>query len=171
MGEITKNEATAAIHRVLDSVRELRTVRVTHANCRAINQFPDNQDVEIVSTVQVSFDCEPGYIGTRVRYDVTAAPPDTTDKASRIWSIHLVLCADWMLAEGHEVPPSDATYFAIGQGVMTCHPYARETVQSLSMRMGYPPATIDIIRNPWAEDELEINEPQPAPELPKITSE
>jgi hypothetical protein len=162
---IKSADGLAAASRVLACIGELRLVRVARAQCEGFRPYVEEEPTQLLTNIHISFqlDRENRYLGTMVKYEVSAAnvKSDDSDDADggepdRLWAIDLEICADWELLEGAEPTVEDVQCFAIGQGLMTCHPYGRETVQSLSMRMGYPPAAMDLIRNPWMGGEVEI---------------
>ncbi len=159
---IKSDEGLAATNRVLAIVKSLSTVRLARADCAALRPFGEGEPVELTTAVHVTFHHQPGQLITRVKYEVSAAPPkaETQDcdqsDTKPLWTINIEMSAHWELKPGAEPTSDDARCFAIGQGLMTCHPYARETIQSLSSRMGYPPATIELLLNPWAGDEVEL---------------
>jgi hypothetical protein len=164
MAETIKSaEGLEAAGRVLACINSLRLVRVTRATCEAIRPYVEEEPTQLLTNVHVSFQLqrENNYLGTMVKYEVSAAgvKPDggDLDVSDRLWTIDIEMCADWELVEDTQPTVEDIQCFAIGQGLMTCHPYGRETVQSLSVRMGYPPATMDLLRNPWMSEELEIS--------------
>ncbi|KJF21978.1 SecB-like chaperone [Rhodococcus sp. AD45] len=94
------------------------------------------------------------------RYVVTATTDDE-DYPETAWTVDFKTIGVWELnsdAEGisHEALQS----FALGYGVTTLHPYARETVQNLTGRLGYPGATIEILLSPMmGEEDIEIADP------------
>ncbi|MFW0790056.1 hypothetical protein [Gordonia sp. CPCC 205333] len=167
---ITPDEGAAGNARVLEKIDGLHGVRVQHASCSALRSFAsDRGDMTMSTGIQVTFRRpQADVLTTMVRYEVAASfegakedEDGLPEKADRIWEISLVICADWAVPEDADIPDVDARGFALGQGVMTSHPYARETVQSLSTRMGYPPATLDIIRSPWRGlDSVEVGGPE-----------
>ncbi|AXH48371.1 hypothetical protein SEA_FLORAL_39 [Gordonia phage Floral] len=158
-------EGREAMVRVLQEIQGLKAVRASRIECEALRPLPDSvEEAALVTDVKVSFHASPPYLATFVLYRVCATwgeADEFTDVAEedQAWRITLEFCADWEVSADAELASEDLRCFAVSQGVMTCHPYARETIQSASVRMGYPPATLDIIRNPLIGDgEIEFED-------------
>ena len=153
-------------------IEKLDVVRLARADCTALRPIAEGQPVELTSGVHVTFHQQAGELVTRVRYEVSAAPSrlntedDDRPDTKAFWVINIEMSAHWELKQGAEVTADDARCFAIGQGLMTCHPYARETIQSTSSRMGYPPATINLLPNPWSQGDVELTSSNDKSEQP-----
>jgi len=93
------------------------------------------------------------------RYVVTAITDN--DDSDTAWTVEFKTVGVWELkSEAGEISHEALQSFALGYGVTTLHPYARETVQSLTGRLGYPGATIEILVSPILGDEdIEIADP------------
>ncbi len=163
---ITAAEGVEGHRRVLAVVGNLANVRLARAECKAFRPIADGQEANLVSKVQIGFHVMSAYLGTTVAYEVAALPPEanphtqfTDADLKPFWTINIEVCADWELEEGAEPAAEDVRCFAIGQGLMTCHPFARETIQSFSTRMGYAAATLPIVRNPWSVGDVEVQQP------------
>jgi len=85
-------------------------------------------------------------VRTIARYEVSAALPESADSAvDLVWEVIVELIAEY------ESPDSEAPMFteqelaaiSLVDGLATIHPFARETVQSTTARMGYPPFTLE----------------------------
>jgi hypothetical protein len=162
---ITAAEGVEGHGRVLALVRNLANVRLARAECKAFRPIADGQEANLVSKVHIGFHVMGEYLGTTVVYEVAALPseadPDaqlTEAELKPFWTINIEVCADWELQEDAEPAAEDVRCFAIGQGLMTCHPFAREAIQSFSTRMGYAAATLPIVRNPWSVGDVEVQQ-------------
>ncbi|WNG84302.1 hypothetical protein C6A86_011990 [Mycobacterium sp. ITM-2016-00316] len=126
------------------------TVRLDELHCQSFKPF-EGDSLTLVTRLGVSANLEGAELSTISRYSVFAVDDEDADEPTpdnTVWRIDASFLAHWLLTS-EDVTPHDAQCFAIGQGALTCHPYARETVQSVSARMNYAPATLDLIYNPF----------------------
>ncbi|WP_426247120.1 hypothetical protein [Nocardioides sp. LHG3406-4] len=97
-----------------------------------------------------------------IRYivDATAGQADSDYESSKAWGLQLELIANFERNNSEELLPDfsadELEAFAFALGVMHVHPYARETVQSATSRLGYPPFTLDTILPPTAHPDDEV---------------
>lgn len=71
---------------------------------------------------------------------------DAPEDGTEVWHVECELRGSFLADEEKDlVPfgPDQLNAFAMVVGVIHIHPYARETVQSISSRLGYPPFTLD----------------------------
>lgn len=66
------------------------------------------------------------------------------------WTANVRLLGVWDLAPGSSFEPIDYSCFALSIGVMTIHPFARETIHNLTTRTGYPAMALDMLVSPVA---------------------
>lgn len=103
-----------------------------------------------------------------VRYTVeaTAVQAEPDYEPSRAWSVQLELVASFERNDAEALIPEysadELQAFAFALGVMHVHPYARETVQSATSRLGYPPFTLDTILPPTAHPDDQVIDLEPA---------
>lgn len=168
---VSGEEGRSASARVLKAVDNLTGVGVTDLECHARKAAPDEMllTVELRATGTVHDDV----IQTRSEYLVTAVDnEDEPTDDNTVWVIRVRLMAQWERRPGIDVKQADIQCFAMGQGALTCHPYAREVIQSAAARMNYPPVTLDLIFNPWiGPDGVEIEMPDDSLELTTAGSE
>lgn len=102
-----------------------------------------------------------------IRYSVeaTAGEAEPDPGPSRAWSVHLELVASFERNDVETLLPEfsadDLQAFTLAVGVMHVHPYARETVQSATSRLGYPPFTLDTFLPPTAQPDDHVIDLEP----------
>lgn len=102
-----------------------------------------------------------------IRYivDATGAQAEPESEAPQAWSVQLELIASFERNDAEKPLPEfsadELEAFAFALGVMHVHPYARETVQSATSRLGYPPFTLDTILPPTAHPDDEVIDLEP----------
>lgn len=155
--EVAASEGREATARVLALVENLDTVRVAELHCKAHKHVEDVDDVDsltMLTQLRVSSVLDGKDLATVSHYRVAAVNDDDADEPTpenTVWTVETTVVAHWSL-NAPEVTERDAQCFAIGQGALACHPYAREVIQSATSRMNYPPATIGLFFNPWFSD-------------------
>jgi hypothetical protein len=87
------------------------------------------------------------------KYEVTATrhredqPVKQSGSADPAWAVTCEIVADYP-GDADSLPEFKAeelNAFALLVGLMAIHPYARETVQSMTGRLGYPPFTLEML--------------------------
>lgn len=162
---ITPDEGRNGQLRVVNALDGLSVVRMSHLECEAHRPMDDGAVASLVTQLGISGQQQPGgELVTVSKYQVTAMPDDDEseelEESEAYWTVAVTFVAHWKLKEDAVVSDDDVHCFAIGQGSMTCHPYARECIQSATSRMGFPNATIDLLINPWVGDGVEIDIPE-----------
>lgn len=133
----------------------LLDVRVSRLHCEGTTPVKGGP-FEVESNLTVSATQDENTVHSYAFYDVRALSEETA-----AWSVKLEMVGTWSTDEG--TPKFDEehlTCFSIAIGMMTLHPYARETIQSAVSRMGYPPFTMDLMTAPTAgadDDVVEIS--------------
>lgn len=161
---LSENEARQANSRVLAAVERLVAVRVSELHCLAHKPIAsDSDELTMLTRLGVRAESKGLELATYSQYRVVAIEDDAADEATpenTVWTVEVTLVAHWALSS--EVGTQDAQCFAISQGALTCHPYAREVIQSATSRMSYPPATVDLLYAPLlgGDDEIEIDIPE-----------
>lgn len=87
------------------------------------------------------------------KYEVTAMqnreaqPADQSISVDPAWAVTCEFVADYPCDSGSlpEFNADELSAFALLVGLMAIHPYARETVQSMTGRLGYPPFTLEML--------------------------
>lgn len=160
--QVDARAGRAASARVLALVEGLETVRVSELHCKALKS-PESDSLTLLTQIQVTAKLNGTDLATLSHYRVFAIDEDDAEEPTdenTVWRVETTLVAHWTLSSP-DVTAHDAQCFAIGQGALACHPYAREVVQSATSRMNYPPATIDLIFNPWhGDDPVTIDVPE-----------
>lgn len=98
-----------------------------------------------------------GGICVHSQYQLRASTAEDSETA---WTVSFELVGTWNRSTSEKFDAIDLNSFAIGYGVTTLHPYARETAQSMVGRLGYPPFTMDMIQSPLVapeEDEIDLD--------------
>ncbi|WP_323095686.1 hypothetical protein [Intrasporangium sp. YIM S08009] len=96
-------------------------------------------------------------------YQVEAFPtsdeghPDSSS-AEAAWSLNIEMIADYPFesGSGERFDREHLMAFSIIVGLMAIHPYARETVQNITGRLGYPPFTLEMLEPVSAGDDDDI---------------
>lgn len=164
--QVTVANLRALAQGVLDHVH-IEDIRLKSLSC-------DSSDVQIAGPYEVSTNISfRGHLRDRqvvecwIRYgvDATAGEVDADPEARQAWSVQLELVAAFERNDGSELLPEfsadELEAFAFALGVMHVHPYARETVQSATSRLGYPPFTLDMILPPTAHPDDEVIDLEP----------
>lgn len=90
-----------------------------------------------------------GQVQSWAWYEVSATAQSEEEESGReAWTVTMELVAEYWAHDAEEFPQftqDELTAFSLVIGLMTIHPYARETVQSLTGRMGYPPFTLEML--------------------------
>lgn len=164
--QVSGEEGHAASLRVLKAIDSLSSVAVADLECHA--RKPPADEMTLLVELRAKGRCEDEVVLTRSEYVVTAVD-DEADEANddnTVWTVSVSLVAQWLRRPGAEITRADVQCFAMGQGALSCHPYAREVVQSAASRMNYPPVTLDLIFNPWIDpDGTEIEIPDDADQV------
>jgi preprotein translocase subunit SecB len=77
----------------------------------------------------------------------TVATEPTADRDAA-WLIEADFVASFVTLSDREFAPEQLRAFAYVTGAMAVHPFAREFVQSATVRLGYPAFTLPFIRRP-----------------------
>lgn len=161
---LSTSDARDATRRVLALVDQLVAIRLIELHCRAHKPMSgDVDEITLVTRLGAKAEVQGADLVTYSQYQVAAIIDDDADAPTpenTVWTVNATFGAHWALSG--EPTGQDAQCFAISQGALTCHPYARETIQSATARMGYPPATIDLLFDPWSggSGEIEIVLPE-----------
>ena len=126
---------------VLDEV-DLTNVRLRSLECRAAPRpvaGPFAVDMDLRFSGQRVDDLLVESVST---YEVVCRARESDREA---WSVVCELVGDYRAVDDElsEFTDDQLDAFAMVIGVVQLHPYARETVQSASGRLGYPPFTLD----------------------------
>lgn len=152
VGEIKRRGLSVA------TVATLRSINLSRLNCESA--FPLRSGALSVNS-QLSFGVkkEIGFFVVASKY-VLVAQNEASESA---WKLELELLGAWDLTEEVSTDFSlmDYNCFALASGVMTLHPFARETIHNITSRSGYPPMTMDILISPLARPEDEFVEFEP----------
>lgn len=154
---VSAADGRAASARVLAHIEQLVTIRVAELHCKA-HKSVNVDSLTLLTRVEISSTVAEESLATYSHYRVTAVDEDDADEPTpenTVWSVEATIVAHWSLKEPG-ITKHDAQCFAIGQGALTCHPYARELVQTATSRMSYPPATLDLIFNLWTDDSPDV---------------
>ncbi|MFK4083581.1 hypothetical protein ACI2LF_05695 [Kribbella sp. NPDC020789] len=129
----------------------LRDVRLLDLRCTATNPLLDGP-FRIGSKLDVRTDVEAERLGVEVRYRIGAVSESEEDQPE-VWSVSLRVLAEYV-DQGEdeekrldEFSAEECRAFGLMIGLVTVHPYARELVQSMSGRMGYPPYTAEMLES------------------------
>lgn len=150
---VSPEEGQAATRRVLEQLESLDLIRMSSLSCEAIRPADPDVTLTLLTSLNVSgavADDGP-FVMTTSRYEVAAIDDDEEEasEANTVWRVATEVCAHWQLKEDYRPSKFDVQCFALGQGSMTCHPYAREIIQSATARMNYTPATMELLFSPW----------------------
>lgn len=165
--QVTVANLRAMAQRVLDHVH-IEDIRLKSLSC-------DSSDVVMAGPYEVSTGIsfrsslrDRRTVECWVRYGVeaTAGQAAADHDPSRAWSVQLELAASFERNDAEALLPEfssdELQAFAFALGVMHVHPYARETVQSATSRLGYPPFTLDTILPPTAQPDDQVIDLEPA---------
>jgi hypothetical protein len=90
-----------------------------------------------------------------------AADQDESGLVATISTRHLVV---YKLPSSENIPDEQLHAFGSVSALLTAHPYVREAVQSITVRMGLPAITLDVLKVPWAL-------PDAAVQVPRVTAQ
>lgn len=140
------------------AVCELQDVRLLSASAHSSNPVrPGPFVVNAEIQVKGGENREEGTIQSFSRYRLTGVLE--ADETAEAWAATVEHVATYRKSSDLELTQDQLNSFALVVGVMNIHPYARESVQSLVSRMGYPPFTMDLLHPIAArpdEDEVGI---------------
>jgi len=141
--KITVAELRERAGRILAGA-DLLDVRLSSAMAQSANPLlegPFQVDSQVQTRSEVPDD--EGLIYTFLRYNVRAVTESNED--AEAWQVDARFVATYKRTTTEDLDPDDLTCFALAIGLMTVHPYAREAIQSLVSRMGYPPFTLGMM--------------------------
>lgn len=101
----------------------------------------EDDRISVLSTYRVS--AWPAGTGDDV---ATTRPPDVEDW----WTVEVAFAADFALQHGWSMNEAHLSAFGSTTGALAIHPFARETVQAVVARLGYPPFTMGLLRANWS---------------------
>lgn len=158
MKRIPADEAKALANEVFRHVGSIEGVYINNLQSSA-HHPPLNGPFDLENGISLAATQEGGRVVSRARYEISAS----TEDGVAAWNVNVDVVAAWVLAEdAPELSHEALQCFALGMGVTTCHPYAREVVQGVTGKLGYPPAVLDVIVSPLSTDrEIEITERPP----------
>ncbi len=141
--------STADARELCDSVttRVVELERVLINNLSAQAAFPPlDGPFELVNNVQIGAVQDETHVVTTARYDVGAIVEASTAAA---WHMGCDVIAVWRMRDGADrFSPAALHSFALGMGLTTVHPFARQTVHETTGKLGYEPAVLDVVFNP-----------------------
>lgn len=151
--EVSVSAGRAANARVLAHVNRLETVRLAELHCKA-HKSAIGDTLTLLTQLHVRGELDGSDLSTYSLYRSCAVDDesDVSTPENTVWTVEVAFVAHWTLIDTADLTPQDAQCFAMGQGALTCHPYAREAIQNATSRMNFPPATIDLIYSPWHGD-------------------
>lgn len=153
----------------------LTNIRVWDVRARLSPDMPEQLPTVEVRTA-VEAEAAVGQDGTtfqgQIRYAVTGhipAPPSgddenaesAPDETIEILTIEILWILDYDLPEDHGFPESALQDFVEVSSTFAVHPYMREAVQTLTLRMGLPPLILDLLRSPL---DVAASQPSTLPE-------
>lgn len=99
--------------------------------------------------VQPSYTRVDDHLAYEFSYRVTASgkPGEDADEEP-VAELEVTLVLVYQLTSDVELADDELGAFGSVMGTFTAHPYLREAVQSLSVRIGLPPLTLDVVRLP-----------------------
>lgn len=158
--KVSAQEGREAQARVLAVVDHLATIRLAELHCKA-HKPVEGDSLTLLTYLNVRGQLNGTELATASAYRVCAVDDDSEESTpeNTVWTVEVTVMAHWNLTSS-EVTTEEVQCFAVGQGALACHPFAREIIQSETSRMNYPPATIDLLFNPWAHgvnSEVEID--------------
>lgn len=134
---------------------DLSEIRLSGVNARSSNPVLSGVfNVEVEMQLKAADRPADGELDVFARYVATAAVED--DPEVEAWRVAVDQVATYKKGSGDPIDEKDALSFAIIVGIMNLHPFARETVQNVVVRMGYPSFTLDMVSPVGAlpDDEL-----------------
>ena len=122
---------------------DLSDIRIQGASCSSsdvIAEGPYAIDAQIqVKGVDLH---EVAKVNAIAKYTVVATPESGGGEA---WRVEADIVAAYQKSADVHFDEDHLSAFAVAIALMSIHPYAREVVQSLVSRMGYPPFTMDLL--------------------------
>lgn len=151
--KIPIREVRERAERVIGAVGGLRDVRVVKLESDSHHPLLEGP-FEVTPTLHISGRRGDMHtVEAEAEYGVQAVA--SADAESVAWRVRFRIVATWLHNGDPLLDDMDIQSFAIAIGSMVIHPYARETLQSVVGRMGYPPFTMDMLQSPIAENEDE----------------
>lgn len=134
---------------VADSVH-LHDVRLANLSCKGTNPLLAGP-FDVTTELQVAGSVNKDGVQVSARYRVSSLS-EADPERSEAWHVRLRFDAEFQWDAGaDEDSPSfskeETRAFGLLVGLTTIHPYARETVQSLSGRLGYPPFSLELMES------------------------
>lgn len=132
----------------------LMDIRIIRSNFELI-EIPDmhvkgidvNQSINIGS----GYDSPSGTLQVSVEFMISMTQDKPIEEEGTLQSrdiskISFTVLGSFSLLSGKEPSPAEIEDFATTSGIFAIYPYAREYVQSVSMRMGLQPLTLDFYK-------------------------
>lgn len=145
MSTIPIDKARTLANEVLARVDSAENVYINNLHSTA-HHPPLDGPFELENGIGISAIREADQVIARARYSVTSRSEASGEVA---WNVSVdVISVHRLAGDAPEFSHDALQCFALGTGITTCHPYAREVVQSITGKLGYPPATLDLLISP-----------------------
>ena len=144
---LTVGELREAAARVLNAVDlrdvALHSVSASRSAPGAVGPFTVTQDIRVRGDKSEDSTA----VNSWAKYQVEARPSDMEVGGVPTWSVTVELVATYAInsEQPEDFGADDLTAFSTVIGLMTIHPYARETIQTVTSRMGFPPFTLALL--------------------------
>lgn len=151
--KVTVKELRERSSRVLEAVHDMNDVRLARLQCEAnqpvTSMGPFSVAVHLqVKTLIVDEQTPAIEVWSRYRAQAQAEPEGEISEGPPAWSAEFEIVGTWARMPDVPVDDGDLPSFGIAVGGTALHPYARETLQSIVGRLGFPPFTMDILPSP-----------------------
>lgn len=132
----------------------LRDIRIIKSDFELI-ETPDarKNGVDVDQTVHIgsAYDSPSGILQVTIEFKILMNQEELFEDGKSgeikdISKINFKILCSFSLPEGEELSKEEIQSFAGTSGIFAAYPYAREYVQSASMRMGLQPLTLDFLK-------------------------
>jgi hypothetical protein len=127
----------------------LRALTVQGVHPALVGPFQVSQDVNVKGEQSSDRLSVHAWALYRVEATLEAGPDaEQPPEGGSAWSLTMEMVADYPTDENVEAPEFDGgelSAFALLIGLPAIHPFAREAVQNMTGRLGYPPFTLEML--------------------------
>lgn len=151
--KVTVRDLRERSSRVLEAVLDMNDVRLARLQCEANQPVtsigPFSVAVHLqVKTLLVDEQTPAVEVWSKYRAHAQAESESEVSEGPPAWTAEFEIVGTWARRPDVTVDDEDLPAFGIAVGGTALHPYARETLQSMVGRLGFPPFTMDILPSP-----------------------